>query len=135
MSATTSVLDASALLAYLHDEPGAPAVTLALAARATMSTVNWAEVLSTLATLGQTPETVTEQLVSQRILGEMLTLHDFDDGLAQEVARLRPLTKSLGLSIGDHACLALAKHLNLPAVTTDQTWGSLTLGVDIQLVR
>ena len=108
---------------------------MALAAKAAMSTVNWAEVLSILASLGQAPEMVAEQLTAQHVLGDMLVLHDLDDELAQEVARLRPQTKAFGLSIGDRACLALAKHLRVPAITTDKTWGSLALGIDIQLAR
>ena len=108
---------------------------MALAARASMSTVNWAEVLSKLTSLGQAPEMVAAQLTSQYVLGDMLVLTDFDDELAREVARLRPLTKSFGLSIGDRACLALAKRLNLPVLTTDHTWASLELGIDIRLVR
>lgn len=41
-----SVLDASALLAYLNEEPGVDIVEKALAAGTAIGTVNWAEVLS-----------------------------------------------------------------------------------------
>jgi PIN domain nuclease of toxin-antitoxin system len=49
------VLHASALLAYLGDETGTGAVADAIAGGATISTVNLAEALSTLATRGKEP--------------------------------------------------------------------------------
>lgn len=39
------MLDASAVMALLHDEPGSSAVVEAIAAGTTISVVNWAEVL------------------------------------------------------------------------------------------
>jgi len=135
VNAPTSILDASALLAYMHGEPGAQQVTLALAARAWISTVNWAEVLSTLAVLGQPPEVVRARLVSLRVLDDMLLLHNFDEKLAEEVARLRPLTKTFGLSLGDRACLALAILRGLPVLTTDREWRALRLGIDVRVIR
>ena len=56
----SSVLDASALLAYLQDESGAEVVEEALARGSAMSAANWAEVLSKLAEAGQKPETVAK---------------------------------------------------------------------------
>lgn len=44
--APASVLDASALLAHLNDEEGAPFVREAMKAGAAISVANWAEVLS-----------------------------------------------------------------------------------------
>ncbi len=38
-----SILDASALIAYLHDEPGADAVVDAITETAAISVVNWAD--------------------------------------------------------------------------------------------
>jgi PIN domain nuclease of toxin-antitoxin system len=48
-SAPASVLDASAVMALLHDEPGADAVVDAIAVGTAISVVNWAEVLSNVA--------------------------------------------------------------------------------------
>lgn len=44
----TSVLDASALLAYLQGEPGAEIVAIALTQKSAISSVNWAETLTKL---------------------------------------------------------------------------------------
>jgi PIN domain nuclease of toxin-antitoxin system len=51
------------------------------------------------------------------------------------VAKLRPLTKALGLSLGDRTCLALAIERDCPAMTADRNWAKLNIGVPIQLIR
>lgn len=56
-------------------------------------------------------------------------------GESQKVGVLRPPTKHLGLSLGDRACLTLAQHLDLPALTTDRTWEGLSLGITVQVIR
>ena len=48
---------------------------------------------------------------------------------------LRALIKSAGLSLGDRACLALGKRLNLPVLTADKIWTSLSIGIAITLIR
>jgi len=53
-----SILDASALIALLHAEPGSDAVLNAIADGAAMSVVNWAETLSKVAADGDDPQTV-----------------------------------------------------------------------------
>lgn len=52
-------------------------------------------------------------------------------------ASLRPLTRRVGLSLGDRACLALAIRLGLPAATADRAWVDLAapVGVEVRLVR
>jgi ribonuclease VapC len=39
------------------------------------------------------------------------------------------------LSLADRACLALAQHEGLPAVTADRKWAQVDIGVDIRLIR
>ena len=56
------VLDASALLAYLGNETGADLVADAISGGASISTVNLAEALSTLATRGKDPGDVVSDL-------------------------------------------------------------------------
>ncbi len=51
------------------------------------------------------------------------------------VANLRPLTKSRGLSLGDRACLALAMSTGATAVTADRSWADLGLAVSIEVIR
>lgn len=130
-----SVLDASALLAYLGDESGADIVETALMQGAVMSAVNWAETLSKLVERGQDPDEVTHCLTTQGLLNTALYIQPLDKFLACEIAKLRLPTRSFGLSLGDRACLALALQLQLPALTSDSAWANLRLGVFIRLIR
>jgi ribonuclease VapC len=131
----TSILDASALLAYLQDESGAELVATALTEGCLMSAINWAETLSKLVERGQSPEVVTELLTNQGLLNNALVIVPFDAAIAQETARLRPITRRIGLSLGDRACLALGIQLQLPVLTSDQVWGDSNVGVVVKLIR
>ncbi|MBD2547324.1 type II toxin-antitoxin system VapC family toxin [Planktothricoides raciborskii] len=130
-----AVLDASALLTYLQGEPGADAVADALIQKAVISAVNWAETLSKLAERGQDPDAVTTQLREQGLLDQALIIYSVDEELGRHIAKLRTATRSLGLSLGDRACLALALKLNLPALTSDRIWETLSVGVEIRVIR
>ena len=44
-------------------------------------------------------------------------------------------TSSLGLSLGDRACLALGVALDAPVYTTDRRWKKLKLGIPIHVLR
>jgi ribonuclease VapC len=131
----TAILDASALLAYLQGESGAAVVANALTQGSLISSVNWAETLSKLAERGQDPDNVTDLLTNQGLLNNALMIAPFDAALAQETAKLRPLTQSSGLSLGDRACLALGIQTQLPVLTSDQAWSSLSIGIVVRLIR
>ena len=127
---SSCVLDASALIALFHQEPGSDTVAQAIEDGAALSTVNLSEVASKLNELG-TPEALIQTALN--VLE--LTIVDFNAELAYKVGLLRPLTKNAGLSLGDRACLALAQHLNLPALTTDRVWKGIIPGVNVQVIR
>ncbi len=127
---SSCVLDASALIALFHQEPGSDKVAQAIEDGAVISTVNLSEVASKLNELG-TPEVLIQTAIN--VLE--LTLVDFNAELAYKVGFLRPLTKSAGLSLGDRACLALAQHLNLPALTTDRVWKDLIPEINVQVIH
>jgi PIN domain nuclease of toxin-antitoxin system len=124
------VLDASAILAFLNKEPGTEKVARILSEGAVVSTVNHSEVIAKLIEAG-----VPEAKVSV-ILGYLnYTVINFDEHSAWEAARLRRLTKTAGLSLGDRACLGLALQLNLPVATADRVWEKLSLKLQIEIVR
>jgi PIN domain nuclease of toxin-antitoxin system len=123
------VLDASALLAHIRAERGSEPVA-ELAPEALMSTVNLAEVFSKLMERGLTAEQA--DAIAFRYGFEVVP---FDEELAREVGVLRPATKTLGLSLGDRACLALAQREGLPVITTDRNWTKLALAIEIRVVR
>jgi PIN domain nuclease of toxin-antitoxin system len=60
---------------------------------------------------------------------------NFDSVLSMNAGLLRPLTKSAGLSLGDRACLALARHKNVPVLTTDRAWKDLDIGIVVAVIR
>ncbi len=129
------MLDASALLAYLRDEPGAEVVADAIATGAAISSVNLGEVLSRVADRGADPARVARQMTDRGLLGGALAVEPFTSDDAIELARLRPLTRDRGLSLGERACLALAKRLGAPALTADAAWSSLDLPLELRQIR
>ena len=125
-----SILDASALLALLKEEPGSEQVVEAIAEGAAISTVNFSEVIAKLNEAGMPEDAIHESLDS---LG--LEIVNFDNELAYLAGLLRPLTKRAGLSLGDRCCLALAQNRNLPVFTTDRQWANLSLNIQIHVLR
>lgn len=132
---SASVLDASALLAYLRDEAGADDVADAIADGAAISTVNLAEVLSRASERGADPQRLTRQLSERGLLGGAVTVEPLTIADAVEIARLRPQTRDQGLSLGDRACLALARRLGVPAVTAATAWSKLDVSVPLRRIR
>lgn len=127
----TSLLDASAILAALYEEPGCSRVHEALRTGAAMSTVNVAEVSAHLRAhdwrSGQVKDVFDD-------LG--IDVLPFDRATALLSGAYRPRTKHLGLGLGDRACLATARRLRLPVLTADRAWGQVKLrGVNVVLIR
>jgi PIN domain nuclease of toxin-antitoxin system len=123
------VLDASALLALLNEEDGAELVQ-ELLPQAVLSAVNFAEVVTRLVAVGMPEREIREALI---LLG--LKIIPFEDEGAFESGFLYAKTKPLGLSLGDRACLGLAKTLGATALTADRTWQDLNIGVKVKLIR
>jgi PIN domain nuclease of toxin-antitoxin system len=134
---SVAVLDASALLALVQDEPGAERVEDALARGAVMSAVNWAETLSRLAECGVAPESAAGRLHVGTSGDAALEIAPFDAAQARDVARLRQPTRHLKLSLGDRACLALGRATGLPVLTTDRAWreAGKRLKVRVEVIR
>jgi ribonuclease VapC len=125
------VLDASALIALIKDEPGAEVVSREAASNdATISSVNYAEALQKAARVGVPAEQVDIALES---LG--ITVSPFgrlDARLAASFFR-----HGSNLSLADRVCLALARSLSSPAYTADRPWETWAddLGVEVRLIR
>lgn len=123
-----AVLDASAILALLFGEPGAETVADAIADGAAMSTVTYAEVGTVLIRNGHDPSPLAQ--VAGQVSVELFTVADADTAAA-----LIADGTQLGLSLGDRACLALAKRLNGPALTAERVWAQLDVGIEIIVIR
>ena len=127
------VLDASAILAWILHEPGAERVRqLMQTGNCLISGVNAAEVVAKLADKDR-PEAALRQVINH-IGAECIP---FDAPQATESGLLRPLTRHLGLSLGDRACLALARLHDAEVVTADRPWLELaeTLGISVECIR
>lgn len=131
----SAVLDASALMAVLHDENGADVAAEAIANGAGISVANWAEVLTKLAERGRDPERAAAEARKAEGSRRALSLEPMTAADCITVARLRLTTKAQGLSLADRACLALAERLGVPAVTADKEWVKADVGAEIQLIR
>jgi ribonuclease VapC len=129
------VLDASALLAHLREEPGSDVVGDAIAGGAVISTVNLAEVFSRAADRGADPARLASKLTRAGLLGGAIRVEPFTAADALDTARLRSPTRDAGLSLGDRACLALARRLDAVALTADRTWRGVAHGVEVRYIR
>ena len=123
------VADASAVLAFVRRERGADVVARLLP-RLSVSSVNWTEILQ------RAPESGTDaSSLAARLLETGIQVVSFDQGLAEEAARLRAPTRSRGLALGDRACLALGLSTGLAVITADRAWLDLDLGVRVAMIR
>lgn len=122
------VLDSSAILAVIFQEKGSEIVELLLD-KSLISNINVAEVFTKFAEKG----ILNQQMIDDfQQLG--LEIIDFDFEQSVKVAELKPLTKHLGLSLGDRSCLALAMLQNTTAVTADKEWQKLTF-CQVEVIR
>ena len=124
------VLDASALLAVLNQEAGAEMLTPEILSDSAISTVNLAEVHSKLVARGLSPDVAWEAA-----LGPIREAVPFTAEHARLVGDLVAQTRSLGLSLGDRACLALGVALKVPIYTADKSWKALKVGGRIHVIR
>ena len=123
------VFDSSVLIAILRQEPGSEVGEQSLN-DALISTVNLAEVATYLARNSVPPKKINEALAAFPI--EVVPF-DREQGLI--AGCLYPACRSLGLSLGDRACLALAKSKSLPVLTADKAWLELEIDISVSSIR
>ena len=121
------VLDASALLALFNRESGWDVVAeVAASSDATISSVNYAEVLQKAARRDMPAEDVDAGLDALSI-----TISPFsrlDARLAASFYR-----HGSGLSLADRVCLALARSLASPVYTGDRLWMQWAEDLDVEV--
>lgn len=125
-----AVLDASAILALLQQEPGAEKLTDDVLERAVAGAVNMAEVQTKLVAKGLDPDEAWEDAIST-----VDALAPFTEEQAKIAGSLVKRTAPWGLSLGDRSCLALAISLKAEVYTTERSWKNLKLGLRIHLMR
>jgi ribonuclease VapC len=124
------VLDASAVLALIHQEPGHERLTPAVLAKAVVSAVNLAEVQSKLVSRGWASAEAWEDATSP-----VQEVVPFNEEHARIAGDLILQTRHVGLSLGDRSCLALGIVLKAPIYTADTRWKDLGLGVRVHVIR
>ena len=123
------VIDASALLALLNAEPGADVVAEALP-QGVISAVNLSEGVAKLCDAG-----MPEKAIHQALQPLGIEIVPFDEEQAYQAGLLRISTQDLGISLGDRACLSLAKKLGIDALTAGRAWAELSIGTTIKVIR
>jgi ribonuclease VapC len=123
------VLDSAAVIALLRLEPGYQRVA-ELLDKSVISSVNLAEIFNKLVQKASAEEAL-EFLRPLKLQVEVWT-----EAMAYQSAEFTQFKKSHGLSLGDRACLTLAKQLRATAVTSDRAWRRIpSLGVRIMIFR
>jgi len=126
---TACVLDASAVLALLHEEPGHEVVGEIMDGAA-ISAVNLAEIVAKMRDRGLE----VDRLLAA-IRESLVDVVAFDAAMAIEAGILAAAGRRAGISLGDACCIALAKALAAPVYTADRAWAALDLGVEVRLIR
>ena len=129
------VLDSAAVLAMIQGEPGGERVEALLDAaelgadvQVAISSVNWCEILTR--TQRDNNGMASEEL-SAALAG--VKLIPFDKAAAELAAGYALVSQAL--SLGDRACLALAKINHATAWTADRVWIQFKLDVPVELIR
>ena len=129
------VLDSAAVLAMIQGEPGGEriealldSIELGADVQVAISSVNWCEVLTR---TRRDHHGMTAEELAAALSG--VELVPFGKAAAELAAGYAQIDRVL--SLGDRACIALAKTRNATAWTADRIWALVQLDVPVELIR
>ncbi len=122
-----TVVDASVVLAWLQDEPGADEAEPMLM-DGIIGAANWSEVLQKAGQHGAPVGIVARLLATFGLRVVAVTAEDAE--LAADV--WQPAER---FSLGDRLCLALGLRTGLPVATADAAWASLAGAPEVIVIR
>jgi ribonuclease VapC len=123
----TTVVDASVVLAWLQDEPGAE-VAEPMLMEGVIGAANWSEVLQKARQHGAPAGMVARLLAS---FGLRVVPVEREDG--ERAADLWRAGSSL--SLGDRLCIALGLRLGVEVATADANWLEVEGGPSVRVIR
>lgn len=123
----STVVDASVVLAWLQDEPGADEAEPMLMEGA-IGAANWAEVLQKARQHGAAADVVARLLASFGLTVVEVTRADAE--IAADLWQ-----RGTALSLADRLCLALGVRMDRAVATADSAWTSVSDGPEVILVR
>ncbi len=129
------VLDSSAVLALILNEPGGEQVDALLTqldrgenAQVALSAITWCEILSR---LHRNHDAMTSSELAGLLEGvEIVSFGVSEADLTADLVRI-----DRSISLGDRACLTLARTRNATAWTTDKIWQRLNTDIAIKILR
>lgn len=123
------VLDSSVILAFLFNEPGGTNLLELLEFPCVLNSVNFSEVLIKLKSRGMLNDKL--RLLIEQSGIEIIAWDSAMAWMAQELNI--PFGK--GLSLADQVCITTAAYFKCPVVTADTLWSTLSLPVEVKLIR
>ena len=125
------LLDTSAIIALLKQEPGHEMVS-EIIANSAISAVNFSEFIAIL-----TRASISEKDIDEIIKDLIPEIIPFCENISKKAGKLSKLTQSYGLSFGDRACLATGDHYHMEIYTADKVWVELKhkISSNIILIR
>ena len=123
----TAVVDASVVLAWLQDEPGADDAE-PLLMEGVIGAANWSEVLHKARQHGAPAEVVGRLLASFGLTVVEVTAEDAE--IAAGLWR-----RGTVLSLADRLCLGLGMRMDLQVATADAAWADVESGPSVILIR